>query len=382
MLEFKAECGHTIRAKDEDVGGFVRCSYCGRRAEVPDTAPDNLDFLFRDLPQPDAEASPRRGRWRWRRPMFAKRARLPGRFDPFAVVLRMCYAAALVIIVIWVGRKYVVPLFEEGGLSGRFVERSGASVETRERASTKPERRRPKGLITADHVGLYVGSTPPGATVYFVEASRAPGQGRVHEAQGCKQVRAGGEGLQVPDGTYVVDVVLPWNHPSLNDPNLPYYENYWAFRRRVEDASDEERVKLVEEFFVPDEAWPVFIDQTEEQIYIVRQYRNVRVRSGRSEGVRALFLPKIKPGGRKSFSIAQLVTSYLPKETAYGFDENHVRNELKYYDVPESDQRFVAQALARVGVIPYVTPDGRTRLFKISIHDGTLAAKVIREASE
>lgn len=382
MLEFKAECGHTIRAKDEDVGGVVRCSYCGRRAAVPDSAPDNLDFLFRDLPQSNEQGASRRGRRLRLWPRFAKRHRPMARFDPFAVILKMCYAAALSIIVIVVLRKYVIPLFEEGGLSGRVVKSSEGSADSGKQSATRPERRRRNGLVTADRLGLYVGSTPPGATVYFVEVSKAPSQGRIDEVRACKQARAGGDGFRVPDGTYVVDVVLPWNHPSLNDPSLPYYEAYWAFRRSVEDASDEERIKLVEEFFVPDEAWPVFIDQTEEQIFIVRQYRGVHVRNGRSEGVRALFLPKIKPGGRKSFSIAQLVTSYLPKERAYAFDENHVRNELKYYDVPASDLEFVAEALARVGVIPYVTPDARTRLFKISIHDGAFAAKVIREASE
>ena len=39
MIEFKAECGHTIRAKDEDVGKVVRCAYCGREAQVPEDEP-------------------------------------------------------------------------------------------------------------------------------------------------------------------------------------------------------------------------------------------------------------------------------------------------------------------------------------------------------
>jgi translation initiation factor IF-2 len=35
MIEFKAECGHTVRAKNEDAGQAVRCSYCGKAAKVP-----------------------------------------------------------------------------------------------------------------------------------------------------------------------------------------------------------------------------------------------------------------------------------------------------------------------------------------------------------
>ena len=72
----------------------------------------------------------------------------------------------------------------------------------------------------------------------------------------------------------------------------------------------------------------------------------------------------------------------FPQEKAYAFDEDYVRNELMYYDVPESDQHFVVLALARIGLIPYVTPDGRTRLFKIGIHDGMFSTKIVRDTSE
>ena len=110
MIEFKAECGHTVRARDEDAGSVVRCSYCGRPANVPDEAGDELDFLFNDVEQP-AEESGRRKRGK-RIPgggVFAKK-RGKGEFNPFPIVLRLCYAALLIIIVIFVGRMYVLPL--------------------------------------------------------------------------------------------------------------------------------------------------------------------------------------------------------------------------------------------------------------------------------
>lgn len=379
MIEFKADCGHTVRAKDDDAGGVVRCSYCGRNAAVPDARDEDLDFLFRDFEQSAERAEATRAKRPRRHRFFSrKRPRRPHGFDPFSLILRMCYAALLISIVIVVGQKYVLPLLREG-LSGRLTRHAEETPVQAQPRKTRTQERGP-GLIGVAPLGLYISSTPPDAWVYVIEAAQAPLTGRIARAPGCKQLRANGDPIRLPDGTYVVEVVLPWNDPDLNDPSLPYYENYRAFRRAIENAGDDVRARLVEQFFLPDEAWPVFVDQTEEQIFLVRQYRDVEVRNGRSQGVRALFLPKIKPGGRGTFSIAQVVTHYLPSRKAYNFDEEYVRNELRYYEVPEPDQLFVIEGLARIGVMPYVTPDGRTRLFKIGIHDGIFAAKVIRES--
>ena len=86
--------------------------------------------------------------------------------------------------------------------------------------------------------------------------------------------------------------------------------------------------------------------------------------------------------GRAGFSVAKLVTDYLPKERVYVFDEAYVREELEFFQVPESDRTFVLEGLARIGVMPYVAEDGTTRLAKLGIHDGECWAEVIREASE
>lgn len=381
MIEFKAECGHTVRVKEEDAGGAVRCSYCGRSATIPGTRDDNLDFLFRDTDQHETLPDPPQAGGGRRRGIFSRRPRSSTQVDPFAIVLKMCYAAALLIIVIVVGKKFVLPLFEEGGLSGRTLlpaQQPVAEIPPEsDDDSDVPSRMGLIGLTEAG--GLYVGVTPPAGAVYCVEASKAPASGRINEVEGRMQARPNGDTLRLDDGTYVVEVALPWNDPSLNDPRLPYYDRYRSFRRALEHASDDQRVKLMEDFFVPDEAWPVFIDETDEQIYLVRQYRGVKVQSGESKGVRALFLPRIALGSGKGFSIAQLAAHYLPDVKRYRFDLNHVRSELDYYGVPVSDRGFVIEALARVGVIPFVTSAGRTRLFKIGIHDGVFATKILRE---
>jgi hypothetical protein len=95
-----------------------------------------------------------------------------------------------------------------------------------------------------------------------------------------------------------------------------------------------------------------------------------------------LFLPRIHKPGSDSFSIAQLVADYLPGGKRYVFNEGHVRSELRFFGVPSQDRQIIVDALERIGMVPYVTPDARTRLFKIDIHDGMCTGKVIREAGE
>ncbi len=384
MIEFKAVCGHTVRARDEDAGGIVRCSYCGRNANVPDNLDSDLDFLFRDVDQNDQDQMPHRGRRRKGRLSLFRRSGSAKDFDPFAVVFKLCYAAALIAIVVVVARKWVIPMFDEEDRSRRLSARrtDGHDAPTvskrRERNPTNGQ-----GLINRTNLGgLFAGSTPSGATVYCVVESKAPLTGRIVDVPGVRQFSANGTSARVPDGIYVVEVVFPWNDPRLSNPRLSDYRNYLAFRRAIEHASSERRKRLVEDYFVPDEASDAFIDQTADQIYIVRQYRGVEVRQARSRGVRSLFLPKIIPTGRDTFSAEPLVSGYLPTADAYRFDEAHVRNELAFYGVSVSDQPFVIRALARIGAIPYVTPDGRTRFFKIGVHDGAFASKVIRETVE
>ena len=381
MIEFKAECGHTVRARDEDAGGVVRCSYCGRNAGVPDSASTDLDFLFNEV-QPPAEpdAGARRRKRRKGKPLFARRNRMPGEFNPFALVLRLCYAAALIIIVIVVARMYVIPMFDA---QKRAQLLAGAaptdSPSQRDDAMSKSQvRTRGPGLIRDTRItGLYVGSTPTGATVFCLDESKAPATGRIHHAPGCVQLRTNGEFPHLPDGSYIVEVTFPWN-----DPNLNSYPHYFEFRKQLEPASHEQRKRLTEDYFIPDEASIVFVDQAEDQIYLVRQYRGVTVRQGQSKGVRALFLPRIRGSEPRTFAVEPLVAGYIPNVKTYEFDEKHVRNELAYYGVADADQPFVLEALSRIGLIPYMTADRRVRLFKIGIQDGVFATRVVREASE
>ncbi len=383
MIEYKAECDHVLEARDEDAGKIVRCSICGRTSTVPRAGTPGFDNLFDKVeqqePPTDAKRLKRRRDKRMAGPR-APRTRRPGQLDPFAIILRMCYAALLLAIVIYVGKFYVVPLLSKDGTSA-------SPITVSDGLEPAPVRRAFSsaagfGLIDRpDGRGLYVASVPSGAMVYCVEASKAPPRGRIRDVDGCVTGRASGGRIGVSaDGRYVVEVVLPWNDPGLNSPALPYYREYLAFRRELERASEDRQRALLEAFFVPDDAWSVFAHQTDEQIYIVRQYRDVEIRNGRSKGVRALFLPWIRSNETNAINLQTLVSHYLPGEVRYYFDETQARAELEYYDVPKAQQPFVYDALAKIGLIPFVTADGKARLFKIGIEDGAFAARIVRDA--
>ncbi len=385
MIEFKAECGHTVRAKDDDAGSVVRCAYCGRSVQAPVL---DLSVLAQDLPPPP-DPTVRKRRWffsRKRKPRAVEKAG----FNPFPVILKLIYFAALIVVVVVLSRRFVLPMLDPDARAERFAGgMPTASIENVDPAMAPTTTASPaafrdmnsQGLLTVDATaGVYVASTPPGATVFCLEESKAPLSGRIHQAPGVLRLEANRPPYNLADGSYVVEVVFAWNDPQLSDSSLSGFEDYVRFRRSVERATQSNRTLLVNQFFLPDEATDVFIDQTVDQFYIVRQYRGVTVRQSRSPGVRALFLPRLAQGDGGAFSVDRLLSGYIPEERAYNFDENHVRGELNYYGVKKEDQSALIQALVRIGQIPYATPDGQIRLFKIGIQDGEFATRVLRLA--
>jgi len=376
MIEFKAECGHTVRARDEDAGGVVRCSYCGRNAAVPDNHDAGLDFLFRELEETaEPDKSYKKPKKRRGRKLFSRKGASAEGFDPFGIVLKLCYVAGLIIIVWVVVQKAVMPLIRGESPIKVFANRQSEPPPVEEVTRRERVPKKTAGLIgEARTAGLYVASVPTGATVYCIEQQKAPTKGRIAGLSGVRQMRTDGSLPHVNDGAYLVEVTLPWH-----DRNLSAYKDYWDFRRAVEHATEDKRRQLLEEYFIPDDATDVFIYEADDQIYLVRQYR-ADVRRDQSKGIHALFLPRIKSGQGKAFAVEPLVRDYIPDAKRYEFDEDHVSGELGYYGVSPTDRTLVIEALRRAGAISYMTPDGKTRLFRIGIDDGVFATKVVRES--
>ncbi|MCH8253344.1 MAG: hypothetical protein IID36_12925 [Planctomycetes bacterium] len=385
MIEYKAECGHTVRARNEDAGKVVRCSYCGRETEVPADTGDDLEFLFNEVEKTSAQSpgpkkAPRRGR---AGPfMLGKRSR--GAFDPFGIVLKMGYAAILIVVVYAVSTKWIFPLWDKDsrrvaqdvrrGDDGRVVRKQ------RQPAAPKQARRnREYGLITLrGNGGLYGMSVPTGAVLYCALSEEVGVDERVRNVRNCMRIQTDGEVPNVPPGVYTIEVALPWHEPKIKS-----YPGYREFRRKVEFAKDKERRRAVREFFLPDGASDVLVKRERDDItYIYRRYENIEIHKGEWTTVRALFLPRIRGETEDSFLIEPVVTKFLPKESLYSFDENNVRSELDIYDVPLIDRQYIVDALSRIGAIPYRTPDGRLRLFKVRVDNGLFAPRVIEEPSQ
>ncbi len=386
MIEFKANCGHTVRARDEDAGGAVRCSYCGKTVAVPDPAAGNLDFLFNELPAQGPEETSRPRKWRKKLKALKRQPKSTEDVNPFGIVVRLCYFALLLIIIIVVGRKFVLPMFTSEEELARRLTGGGlvdASPAEQKTAPGKPPRESDRGLLQdRTLIGLFVGSVPSGATAFAIEESKAPKNGRISHVAGAHRIRTDGTFPRMPDGNYVVEVALPWTDLGLNDQALSGYNDYLAFRKKLQSASDAQRKQFQEDYFLPDEATNALVVDDGEQTYFVRQYRGVQVQQGRSKGVRALFLPRLGKGSDRSFSIEPLLFGYIPATKRYSFDEKLVWNELNFHDVPTADRQTIMDALTRVGMIPYAAKDGKIRVFKIDICDGSFTTRVIREGGQ
>lgn len=359
MIEFKADCGHTVRARDEDGGGVVRCSYCGKPANVPEGSGGDLDFLFNDVEQ-NSDESKRGKRRRGKSKRAAKRIGARGEFNPFAVVLRLCYAALLIIIVVVVGNQFVVPLFEKGGVQKRMTGPAGSDQTDVDGPSVPKGRLKPRQKLRPGT--LYVDSTPSGAGVriFCLEVGKALIEGRIHRTKGVTLCM---NGVCKPSryGMYIVEVAIPVRHPDLR-----LGPKFYDFRRRLRNASkDKDRRQAANEYFIPDDS-VLLVDTDGNQQYFVRQYRRER-RRDRGTAVRALFLPRISKDSGRGYSVEKLIRgAFIPEGNQYEFDVADVSDELKdFFKIEQPERDAIIEALRRIGVISYRTPDGKTTLFEI-----------------
>ena len=168
----------------------------------------------------------------------------------------------------------------------------------------------------------------------------------------------------------------------MTDRELMRLPEYQDARRKLEDASvgEDERIKVLEEYFLPDRAKRIALEMLSDYSQVVVRYYEVEVVSQSWTPETALFLPR-------HLGLAKLM-DHLPKEKVFGFDAAEVRTELDFRNVPEGDQPFIIDALSRVGMIPYrlqdrvvrrksKTPTPRYRLFHVSVVDGRVSSPML-----
>jgi hypothetical protein len=367
MIEFKADCGHTIRAKDQDEGKVVRCSYCGREMQVPVNEPDDLDSLFAEVEASESHT----GGAVSRKTRRAMRRQAPGGttqrstavFNPFAVALKMAYVAAILIVMILVGR-YVYQNWSSfdfgGGSKTKKVVKEGGGRD-RDSGGRKS---RGLGLLTTrlnrKHGGIYINSVPAGALVRV--RKREPDQGRPSavamfgdpDLETYKTNKA----VELKAGRYDVVVAV-----RVSDPHLMVkYPGYKDLRRKIDQGKC--TPALLDGFFMPDGASRAgTLELANVGALLYRQYERDVVGTDWTP-LTSLFLPYGSPPN---------TAKYLPRKDSFGFDETYVTGELDYHGVPKRDQKTLIDVLRRVGLAVYQIPGERVyRCFSVNLSDGSI----------
>ncbi|HNO78649.1 MAG TPA: hypothetical protein PKN33_11365 [Phycisphaerae bacterium] len=369
MIEFKGECGHTIRARDEDSGRIVRCSYCGKEALVTRQAQDDLDVLFDQVEQTgsyDAQATRVGQKFHKAKARQEKRiaAGKPAQaFDPFDIAMKMTYVA-VIIILIFVGVKYVPGLYETltGGDSGETPIEQAEHTESDNNHQPAPQSR--KGLLTeslnSQQEGVYVSSVPSGAGIYHLPKTSVTGS-ILDDPMANKNMRTN-RSLRLNPGQHTIAVAI-----RINDSKLMNLEGYEDLRRKIED-NDPGRDRDVMEYFVPDGSVATRVEKLRGALHLVRVFE-CEVDSQTWESTTALFLPR-------SLGPKEIVDA-LPRQETFGYKDAEVQSELGFYQVSRTDMTYVETALKRVGVFSYKNADGTYRLFSIDPATGAVISRRI-----
>ncbi|NOX59601.1 MAG: hypothetical protein GXP29_12210 [Planctomycetes bacterium] len=373
MIEFKGECGHTIRARDEDAGKVVRCSYCGKEALVTQQPQNDLDLLFDQVEQTgayDAQAT-RVGQKVHRVQKKHEKRLVAGKpvkaFDPFDVAMKMTYVA-VVIIIVYLGIAFVPAWYDmlTGGSSQDAptqVADSPAQAPGGQPTHTSQRRGLLSERLSAQQEGAYVSSFPQGAGIYHLPKFSVTGS-ILGEVSANKHARTN-KALRLRPGQHTIAVALRVNHSSLM--RLPGYEN---IRRQIE-SNDGDIDRLVQNFFVPDGSIATRVEKLRGALHLVRIFE-CEIDGQSWEPVTALFLPR-------KLSAKQVVDC-LPSRKAYGFDRIETQRELDFYRVPAGDQqKYVTDALERVGMVSYCMEDGQYWLFRIEPTTGAVMSKKVNQ---
>jgi hypothetical protein len=358
MIEFKADCGHTIRAKDGDEGKVVRCSYCGRTSQVPDKAEDEFESLFSEVADLEGGESvsagttiPRTRRQRTKAglaPKVARSAETGNGFNPFGWVLTMGYVAGVLIVVIVcvkLGYNYYVSESRKT-LPGTEAQRNDdrqAPDEFRGPAPDPINQPHRPGLIgvvlPSKKGGIYVNSVPKPATVRLRKRDQDT-ESLIDEVfldERADQAQTDGP-IPLDPGEYEVVVALP-----INNKQLMSYPGYPGLRRLVQQGGSAGRM---EDLFLPDESEEFDAFELPNRQWVVARLYHVEVIGTQWLALTALFLPD-QP-------ISELIR-YLPVKDGYALDEEQVKSELSFWGVPEADHTYLLDALRKVGTITYRT---------------------------
>ena len=380
MIEFKADCGHTVRAKDADSEKVVRCAYCGKETRVPSNKEEELDFLFSEIGQDGAEpsAAVRKTRGARRGPSRRPRRTSSG-VDPFRIITKMAYVAVILIVLIFVGRTAWPTLrnlylqFSEDKQEPTPVVKKDKPRQERSIKQSTPSKK--YGLLNPrldrrGKQGIYVASIPAVAEVRYKKGHGERGRLDWLNDPNTRRLTTPAM-IDADPGDYTVVVTLAINDKQLKKSYRNARQPYNKFRGDVEEQNKTERAdSTVNDYFMPDSACAVKAIPAD-QIILAREY-HVTVRSHGWTVLTSLFVPDL--------SDMREIASYVPRQVNYGFDEVDIRDELEHYKVRTEDHDYIVDILHRIGMIAYwQETDGRYRLLRIDPENGSFSAKYLPE---
>lgn len=364
MIEFKGECGHLIKARDEDVGKIVRCSYCGGESLVAPAAGgggDDFNGLLNEVERTgeyDKDATKTlRKQHRAQKRAAAIEA---GATDPVEVIKKMIYVA-IAIVVIAIAWSQAVKIIESlPTTDDRISGVAGGEATPTPSPTAAPGGSGARGLLTTrldtQQQGVYVTSVPASCDVYIVE--NWDERSSIINAPSADYNTRTNSAVRLPDDRRFIAVAIRLSHSELM--SMP---DYPQLRRRIE--RDDYTLADLESFFVRDGSVATRVEDRNGSKYLVRVF-DVRVSPRLWLQVTALFLP--------DGPIESLVEN-LPNRDNYGFNESDVKRELAFYQVDAGDHDAIIKALHRIGLVIYDPTDGSAaRSFRIDLESGALTS--------
>jgi len=361
VIEFRASCGHSIRAREDDAVKTVTCNFCGASAQAPDPTGSALDYLFTEVEEAQQRSSVNDAiRSRDSGPAIPIIGNLVKQNDPIKLVMTFVYIG-IVLIVIGVGGKYLYQSVIKPMLAEKSAPIAGTGSQVSPTGNTinglpapNPVQpmvsRRPYPMLQEGATGIYVTSIPAGADVFMrtVASNTNPA---VPLGEDPKENKGQTPLMLAEDtpGEYVIAVSVTSASPELM--KLPKYK---ALRRSLMGGGN--AFAAAEAYFIPDGSTELrVVSPPRVPPTFVREYR-VTVRKDRWSPVCAFFLPDSK--------LSELVP-YLPKKKAYNVDEERLEAEFDLYNVAPKDRPLVLKVIENIGAAVYRTPDDQYQVLQL-----------------
>lgn len=395
MIEFKADCGHTIRVEDRHAGKIVKCAYCGREVETPTPHKTASDILLAEVDLKElarGEGATTAGttmtiqgqqRGAKHRERYIEGDLTPSK-KALRIVLILSYVAVgmIVLVVLILAVKDMSPTSDRAAVPTTTRRSPLDALPTVD--STPAGRSREPASNTASSNGAVTGS---GAEVVaklgrqgqdfsgaeqgvFVEVfSRSASiylRSAASEAQdplGTDEQEYRGDGptvLPLQPGNYRIGVAM-----DLHDSQLEELPGYEEMREELEFGGD---VEAASNFFAHDISTAFTLLEAPGMPSRLVRYYDLNVGAGNWCQITSLFIPA---GNMAS------IAEYLPDAVLYSFDEESVRRTLSGAGVPVGDLSFVIDMLQRCGQIVYSPLGAQSRVFEINPADGSFATRTI-----